>query len=266
VQGMEALNSAEPRKITVKGPYTFSIGDVAGLGTYKRGGIYTQVKMPKAIDFKPIGTALTEPEFLISDYAKFDRPQQLHVGFQALSAFVEKQGHLPRPFNKSDAAILIGFAQACLKAQKLDIEVDEKLIQELSYQATGDLSPMAAFFGGLAAQEALKAVSGKFHPINQYLYFDSLESLPTNFKRSEELCSPQGSRYDGQISVFGRDFQEKIANTNEFLVGAGAIGCEMLKNWAMIGLATGPKGKISVTDMDSIEKSNLNRQRSIHPE
>ena len=47
---------------------------------------------------------------------------------------------------------------------------------------------------------------------------------------------------------------------NEFLVGAGAIGCEMLKNWAMIGLAIGPKGKITVTDMDQIEKSNLNRQ------
>ncbi|KAH0056707.1 putative poly(A) RNA transport protein, partial [Aureobasidium melanogenum] len=30
--------------------------------------------------------------------------------------------------------------------------------------------------------------------------------------------------------------------------------------WAMIGLATGPKGKITVTDMDQIERSNLNRQ------
>jgi len=32
----------------------------------------------------------------------------------------------------------------------------------------------------------------------------------------------------------------------------------MLKNWAMMGLGT--KGCISVTDMDTIEKSNLNRQ------
>jgi ubiquitin-activating enzyme E1 len=54
LQGMEALNSAEPRKVTVKGPYTFSIGDVTGLGQYERGGIYTQVKMPKFIDFKPM--------------------------------------------------------------------------------------------------------------------------------------------------------------------------------------------------------------------
>lgn len=32
----------------------------------------------------------------------------------------------------------------------------------------------------------------------------------------------------------------------------------MLKNWAMMGV--GVKGKITITDMDTIEKSNLNRQ------
>ena len=51
VKGMELLNGCEPRKISVKGPYTFSIGDVAGLGTYKEGGLYSQVKMPKLLDF-----------------------------------------------------------------------------------------------------------------------------------------------------------------------------------------------------------------------
>lgn len=263
--GMEALNSSDPRKVTVKGPYTFSIGDVSGLGTYKKGGMYQQVKMPKFIDFKPVSAALKTPEFLISDYAKFDRPQQLHIGFQALHAFAEQHGHLPRPMHKEDAAIVIGSAKAFAAAEKLEVEVDEKLLLELSYQAQGDLSPMAAFFGGLAAQEVLKAVSGKFHPISQWLYFDSLESLPTNSARTEELCKPLNSRYDGQIAVFGREFQEKLGNIQEFLVGAGAIGCEMLKNWAMIGLAVGPKGKISVTDMDSIEKSNLNRQFLFRP-
>jgi ubiquitin-activating enzyme E1 len=44
------------------------------------------------------------------------------------------------------------------------------------------------------------------------------------------------------------------------VVGAGAIGCELLKNFAMMGLGTSPEGKIVVTDMDLIERSNLNRQ------
>lgn len=265
IEGMEGLNGSEPRKITVKGPYTFSIGDVSGLGQYKRGGLYQQVKMPKFIEFKTISNALRDPEFVMSDFAKFDRPQQLHVGFQALHAYVQSHGRLPRPMNEEDAIVVVASAKAFLAAEKLDVEIDEKLIKELSYQAQGDLSPMAALFGGLTAQEVLKAVSGKFHPIKQWFYFDSLESLPTSTARTEELCKPIGSRYDGQIAVFGKEYQEKISNVKQFLVGAGAIGCEMLKNWAMIGLGTGPKGKIIITDMDSIEKSNLNRQFLFRP-
>ncbi|TKA79345.1 Ubiquitin-activating enzyme E1 1 [Cryomyces minteri] len=266
VQGMEGLNDSAPRKITVKGPYTFSIGDVSGLGQYKRGGLYTQVKMPKFIDFEPLSTQLKKPELMMSDFAKFDRPAQLHVGFQALQAFAEKRnGGFPRPHNDADASEVWKLAEDLAGKAEERVELDEKLLRELSYQARGDLCPMAAFFGGLAAQEVLKSVSGKFNPIKQWLYFDSLESLPTSGKRSEELCKPLGTRYDGQIAVFGKEFQDKLANVNEFLVGAGAIGCEMLKNWAMIGLATGPKGKISVTDMDQIERSNLNRQFLFRP-
>ena len=51
VQGMVELNECKPRKISVKGPYTFTIGDTSSLGDYKAGGIFTQVKMPKTIKF-----------------------------------------------------------------------------------------------------------------------------------------------------------------------------------------------------------------------
>jgi len=50
------------------------------------------------------------------------------------------------------------------------------------------------------------------------------------------------------------------------MVGCGAIGCELLKNFAMISLGTGTnmennqKGLITITDPDHIEVSNLNRQ------
>ncbi|KAH8173555.1 thiF family protein [Sarocladium implicatum] len=260
LEGMEGLNGCEPRKITVKGPYTFSIGDVSGMGQYQRGGMYQQVKMPKTASFKTFTTALKEPEFVMSDFAKFDRPQQLHLGFQALHAFQVAAGRLPSPMDDTDAVVVLESAKKFAAEEGLDIDIDEKLLKELSYQAMGDLTPMAAFFGGITAQEVLKGVSGKFSPINQWMYFDSLESLPTSTKRTPELCKPIGSRYDGQIAVFGTEYQEKIANLKQFLVGAGAIGCEMLKNWAMMGLGSGPNGRIFVTDMDSIEKSNLNRQ------
>ena len=265
IRGMVGLNGAAPRKVTVKGPYSFSIGDVSSLGAYQGGGLFTQVKMPKFIDFEPLPKQLKEPELMISDFAKFDRPQQLHLGIQALHQFKAAKGSLPRPHNDSDAKEVLDMTKIIAKDAGVEVELDEKLVTELAYQAQGDLSPMAAFFGGLAAQEVLKSVSGKFNPIKQWLYLDSLESLPTSSERSEELCKPLGTRYDGQIAVFGKPFQDKISNVKEFLVGAGAIGCEMLKNYAMIGLATGPKGKITVTDNDSIEKSNLNRQFLFRP-
>lgn len=49
-----------------------------------------------------------------------------------------------------------------------------------------------------------------------------------------------------------------------FIVGAGAIGCELLKNFAMMGVGCG-NGRLIVTDMDHIEKSNLNRQFLFRP-
>ena len=53
-----------------------------------RGGIVTQFKEPKSLTFKRLAKALEEPgEFLMTDFAKFDRPPLLHVGFQALDLF-----------------------------------------------------------------------------------------------------------------------------------------------------------------------------------
>ncbi|KTW27306.1 hypothetical protein T552_02288 [Pneumocystis carinii B80] len=260
IKGMEALNMSSPRKIQVKGPYSFSIGNVDDIGEYKGGGIFIQVKMSKKIQFKSLRESIASPDFLINDYSKLDRPLLLHIAFQALYSFSEEYKRLPRPRNEADAEIVYSIAKTISSKYSKELKLDEKIIKELAYQARGDLNPMAAVFGGLAAQEALKAISGKFTPIQQYMYFDSLESLPTSCQLTEESCSPINSRYDAQIAVFGKDFQQKISNFREFLVGTGAIGCEMLKNWTMMGLSTGPKGNIYITDMDTIEKSNLNRQ------
>ncbi|KAJ1746074.1 E1 ubiquitin-activating protein, partial [Coemansia sp. RSA 1752] len=263
---MTELNDCEPRKVKVIGPYTFSIGDTRGLSAYTRGGLFKQVKMPVVLNFKSFKSALEEPEYFYSDFSKFDRPAQLHVGFQALHAFAAaNNGRMPRPGNDDDATEVIRLANQINDAWSQKTELDDKLLKQLAYQATGDLSPMVAVFGGLVAQEVLKACTGKFSPINNFMYFDALECLPIGFEPKEADLAPVGSRYDGQIAVFGREFQEKLSNYREFLVGSGAIGCEMLKNWAMMGIASGENGVIHVTDMDTIEKSNLNRQFLFRP-
>ena len=60
--------------------------------------------------------------------------------------------------------------------------------------------------------------------------------------------------------MMGRQALATIKDSRLFMIGAGAIGCELLKNFAMIGLGTGKEGKIILTDPDHIENSNLNRQ------
>ncbi|KAI8091001.1 uncharacterized protein B0P05DRAFT_528338 [Gilbertella persicaria] len=55
--------------------------------------------------------------------------------------------------------------------------------------------------------------------------------------------------------VLGQDLYEKVVSSKILLVGAGGIGCELLKNLVMSGFQD-----IQVIDLDTIDISNLNRQ------
>ncbi|XP_008284378.1 ubiquitin-like modifier-activating enzyme 1 [Stegastes partitus] len=261
VQGMTELNSIGPVEIKFLSSYSFSIGDTSAFSEYKRGGVVTEVKQSCRVHFKPLTEALQDHQLLtMNDFGKISRHQTLHLAFQALHSFVKKEQQLPRSWSQSDADSLLATVRELNKVAQLT-NLDEAAVRSLSYTARGDLAPMNAFIGGLAAQEVIKACSGKFKPLQQWLYFDALECLPEEKDRPEESSfSAKASRYDGQLAVFGSAFQEKLERLNYFLVGAGAIGCELLKNFALIGLGAGETGRITITDMDFIERSNLNRQ------
>ena len=76
-----------------------------------------------------------------------------------------------------------------------------------------------------------------------------------------EICD---AHITGQSYILGEELSNKLARSRIFLVGAGAIGCELLKNLAAMGAGTGAsntkQGCLILTDMDTIEKSNLSRQ------
>jgi len=93
----------------------------------------------------------------------------------------------------------------------------------------------------------------------QFFYFESLESLPTEPLHPSDL-KPLSSRYDAQISVFGSKLQKNLEDAKVYIVGSGALGCEFLKNLALMGVSCGKQGKLTITDDDVIEKSNLTRQ------
>ena len=204
----------------------------------------------------------------LTDYGKFERPMQLHVAFQAVDAFKKETGSLPQPGDAAAGAAVVVHAKKIAAALANPVEVDEKLVATFASQAMGSMIAVCGFIGGVAAQEVMKACSGKFSPIVQHLYFDALEALPGDGSAPLDpaLLQPKGNRYDGQTVVIGSELQAKLGAATYFLVGAGAIGCELLKNFAMMGLATsGGGGEVVVTDMDIIETSNLNRQFLFRP-
>lgn len=260
VQGMTELNGCTPRKISVIGDFTFSIGDTSQLGDYVRGGIATQVKMPINLSFNSFSESLTDPKYQAVDYM-VPRQQQLHTAFQTLDRFKALHKRLPAPWNEQDANEFVALAEKIAVELKIE-DLDKNLLAMAAKTAQGELAPMQAVIGGIVAQEVMKACTGKFMPINQWFYFDSFECLPEDEGSYPvgQSSQPINSRYDRQMAVFGRDVQQKLADAKLFLVGSGAIGCELLKNFAMMGVGTSPGGKVFITDMDVIEKSNLNRQ------
>ena len=261
--------------IKVTGPFTFTIEVDLGLAkdtVVATQGYYTEVKQPIALSHRSLKEVIsgkilsiyfvacinttytvlfvvTEPgeDLMMTDFAKFDMPLKLHHLFSALRAFVDNNNRLPSADDISSV--------------KLSEGIDTKLLKALFTGSRAVLSPTCAFIGGIAGQECLKALSKKFTPIKGFLYFESLECIPSaNDLPAIDKSINLASRYDSQVLIFGRELTQKLTKLKYFLVGAGAIGCEMLKNWALMGVGCDPGASITITDMDRIEKSNLSRQ------
>ncbi|CAF0776117.1 unnamed protein product [Brachionus calyciflorus] len=268
VKGMSEINNKE-FKVKVLSPFSFSVGDTSNFKPYESGGIALEVKKEKIIDFKSYELSSQEPKYMDSDSYWGDEDQRkidndtTHLAFQTLDEFrKENSDNLPNPWNLKDAIRFVEIANILNLERKNQFpKLNENLLKIFSLVSRGNLCPIQSVIGGTAAQEIIKACSGKFHPIHQYFYFNCQEVLPENvLEKINYVKYETEGRYSSQINIFGQDFQEKLENLKIFLVGSGALGCEYLKNLAMMGIGSGPNGLITVTDMDTIEKSNLNRQ------
>jgi len=107
-----------------------------------------------------------------------------------------------------------------------------------------EIIPIVSIFGSLVASEAIKLISHKYMPINQWFTWE--ESSLIN---KDETCKTNYGK------LFGKELEKKLINSKIFIVGSGAIGCEHLKNLAYMNIKD-----IIITDPDVISKSNLSRQ------
>ena len=134
---------------------------------------------------------------------------------------------------------------------------EQKIPEMVASWAKAQISPICSFLGGIVSQEIIK-YTGLYIPINQWLIFDFFETVENLGKNVDRQL--KNSRYDDQIAIFGNEIQKKIEETNIFLIGAGALGCEYLKNFALMGISTSKGKEIIVTDNDNIKLCNLNNQ------
>ena len=247
LNGGEGIEENQEYEVNVTGPFTFELVgvDTSAQPAAITQGYITQVKRPVTLEFTEYSQALETPgELLMSDFAKFDRPPLLHLAYKALAQYWEAHGNtFPTPGDVEAATNVYDIAKSLDTDKLLDENAESKkrIVMQLASGACAVISPMCAAIGGIVGQEVLKACSGKFTPIPGFFYLDADECLPDDLLPMDEVA-PQNSRYDSQIAIFGKSAQEQLLNLKYFLIGAGAIGCEMLKNWALMGVGCGPNG------------------------
>lgn len=118
--------------------------------------------------------------------------------------------------------------------------------------------PLGVIIGSILAHEVIK-VSHKYIPLQEELVFDY-----TGLK-SSNLYISKGNYWDVN-AVLDRDLVRKIKKLKMFMIGCGALGCEISKNLIMMGFGECYSGRLNITDMDTIELSNLSRQFLFRPE
>jgi ubiquitin-activating enzyme E1 len=209
------------------------------------GGSFVQVKQPTVMNFKSLEESIVNPEFVTVISSDFDRPKLLHNFHTALNMYINTHKKFPTTPEE---------IQSMENMTCFDNDKHREIYRKLCYTCSGKLCPIDSIVGSIVAQEVMKGISKKYTPINQWLYLDFSEIIP-EISEFENKGHYTKTRYESQVSVLGEALQKKISDANIFIVGAGAIGCELLKILAMMGV-----GNIQVTDMDKIEKSNLNRQ------
>ncbi len=274
VGGMTELNDEEKEfQIDDVYPFSFKIGDTSNFSEYTKGGVVYEIRKPKTmqyLDFSSVSNKIRNLEQGLNscDPTKIGRAELLYLAFIGVHEFyLKNKSSLPELNNMEQAKVILENVKKIYDDAKQSVnynpflcniqDFDEKVVLNVARWAAANIAPVCGFFGGIIAQEIIKA-TGKYLPLNQWLIQDFFEAV-ANIKDNADRTL-KNSRYDDQIAIFGNEIQEKIQKSNIFMVGAGATGCEFLKNFALMGFCSDKNSKFTVTDNDNIEISNLSRQ------
>ena len=276
VEGMTEINYNENNKtifkIKSKDATSFYIGNTMNYSDYKEGGYIEETVLPRTVSYNSFMEKLEEPFTNIDNYVN---PQKkfIFLVLKSLMEFFDSNKRLPFLNNKKDSETLKKITQNIYNNinyekqksfNKDELIFSEKIIENISFTASAEVPCMTSFIGGVICQEIIKS-TGKFRPIEQWEIFDFLQ-YSTIVPKSEKLNYNQKreTRYDELVAIFGKKIVLMLQNLKILLAGAGALGCELLKNLSLFGISN--SGSVLVIDDDNIEISNLNRQFLFHEE
>jgi len=257
-------SSKDAHKVTVRDPYTFEVDADGPAEPVVPGGTAVQVKQPVEMHFLSFEESIEKPAFVITGFTPADDPALIHNSLKALQRFASAHGgKLPRSWDKADAEEMASYVEGGQEFKQF-----AKLFAVMC--SLGRFQPMCAFLGGVVGHEVMKAVASQYTPINQWLHVNMADVCSVNLAGevlSSEAIEDHTPRstvgeawLNAQAVCIGWKALDRLAHMKTFVVGAGAIGCELLKNFALLGVATASDGCLTVTDPDLIERSNLNRQ------
>lgn len=279
VEGMTEINYENCQKIwEIKkkkdSDTIFIIDDISKFNDYISGGYIEEKPIPKKMKYDSLSKKLETPFTQIQDEFLNWKQKLIFIIFKSLMIFKQDKKILPKNGDLEQLNEMVKLVHKELQFYKCNgnekifnnIELDEKIIKDISKTAVAEICCMTSFIGGIVCQEIIKS-TGKYIPINQWEIFNFLEYSDI-IPNEEKYLSNNESRYNEYEIVFGKKIMEKIQSLNIFLAGAGALGCELLKNMSLLGIgANNPsnsKGSVLIIDDDLVELSNLNRQFLFH--
>lgn len=182
VEGPNELNDQIYQVTNVVNSYRFRINaDTSQSQPYARGGIFKKIKKKLTMRFESLREQLNKPEVVLAELSpvKFGNPYLVHIVLRA---------HLARTQDYSSMDLfLTAVHEVCeqFKRDNSNIPVDlassesqkelTRLARVFFLTRRSRLPPLSAIYGGICAQEALKAITSKFVPIKQWLYLEFCE-------------------------------------------------------------------------------------------
>ena len=179
-----------------------------------------------------------------------EKKDVIYKKYKSISEIVKKNNYTyisaNNIFTSGKSDILYKRFTDLILCKKNNSSIEEHNLEEVLFTyPSKSLFILSSMIGGIIAHEVIKT-TGKYTPLDTDLYIDFTALPGRNLYKSNNYRN---------ANYLDKNLIKRLKKLNIFMVGCGALGCEISKNLGMIECCTGCKGTLTITDMDKIVKS-----------